>query len=129
MPQGKFSPDAIGDWGTPAAAEGGRYMTDTLALPGGGKLFMRAWLSAVAAADARRKTPRLAGIVVVNPGMAVAWKIPVGRQLRITAGGLRGSRRPWSVAPGAEAMTANAEAAGMLAADTYWVRQQTARFL
>jgi alpha-beta hydrolase superfamily lysophospholipase len=224
MPQGqpgKYAPDAIGDWGVPVAAAGGRYDTETLSLPGGGTLFLRSWRAAdpsapvlvvlhglgahsgwfidmanelhahglnvyapdhrgfgrsegprghvrrasdfladigalldevgkrhpsaplvvlghslgglfaiyLAAADARRKPPRLAGVILLNPGMAVAWKVPVGRQLRITVGGLRGSRRPWSVAPGAEAMTTNAEAAEMLAADTYWVRQQTARFL
>lgn len=81
----------------------------------------------LAARDAVGK--RIKGVMLVNPGMAVVWKVPLPRQLRIALGGVRGSARQWGIAPGAEGMTANVEAAHMLAEDSYWQRTQSAAFI
>lgn len=83
----------------------------------------------MAADDAAATHHRLAGMILVNPGIAVTWKVPVGRQVAMALGGLRGSTRQWSLAPGHEAMTTNAEAKRMLDADTYWQRTQSAAFI
>lgn len=83
----------------------------------------------MAADDTAAATHQLAGMVLVNPGIAVTWKVPVGRQVAMAVGGLSGSTRQWSLAPGHELMTTNAEAKRMLDADTYWQRTQSAAYI
>ncbi len=83
----------------------------------------------IAADDSAATQHRLAGMILVNPGIAAQWKVPVGRQVAMAVGGLSGSTRQWSLAPGQEVMTTNAEAVLMLNADTYWQRTQTATFI
>ncbi|HEX6544174.1 MAG TPA: alpha/beta fold hydrolase [Ktedonobacterales bacterium] len=83
----------------------------------------------MAADDALATQKRLSGMILVNPGIAVTWKVPLGRQIAIAAGGLGGSTRHWSLAPGHESMTTNVEAKNMLDADTYWQRTQSAAFI
>ena len=84
---------------------------------------------AIAADDSAATQHRLAGMILVNPGIAAQWKVPVGRQVAMAVGGLSGSTRQWSLAPGQEVMTTNAEAIRMLDADTYWQRTQSATFI
>ena len=79
--------------------------------------------------DSAAPQPRLAGIILINPGIAVTWKIPLGRQVAMAVGGLSGSTRQWSLAPGYEVMTTNPEARRMLDAVTYWQRTQSAAFI
>lgn len=83
----------------------------------------------MAADDSAANQQRLAGMILINPGIAVTWKIPLGRQVAMAVGGLSGSTRQWSLAPGYESMTTNAEARRMLDADTYWQRTQSAAFI
>ena len=83
----------------------------------------------MAADDSAAAQPRLAGIILINPGIAVTWKVPLGRQVGMALGGLSGSTRQWSLAPGHELMTTNAEAKRMLDADNYWQRTQSAAFI
>ena len=84
---------------------------------------------AIAADDSAATQHRVAGMILVNPGIAAQWKVPVGRQVAMAVGGLSGSTRQWSLAPGHEVMTTNAEAIRMLDADTYWQRTQSATFI
>lgn len=83
----------------------------------------------IAADDSATNQHRVAGMILVNPGIAAQWKVPVGRQVAMAVGGLSGSTRQWNLAPGHEVMTTNAEAIRMLDADTYWQRTQTATFI
>jgi alpha-beta hydrolase superfamily lysophospholipase len=83
----------------------------------------------MAADDSAASQHQLAGVILVNPGMAVTWKVPLGRQAAVAMGGLSGSTKQWSIAPGHESMTENVEAKHMLDADTYWQRSQTASFI
>lgn len=83
----------------------------------------------MAADDCAAPQRQLAGMILINPGIAVTWKVPIGRQIVVALGGLSGSTRQWSVAPGHESMTTNTEAKRMLDADTYWQRTQSAAFL
>jgi alpha-beta hydrolase superfamily lysophospholipase len=83
----------------------------------------------MAANDTAAAKPHLAGMILVNPGIAVTWKVPLGRQVAMAVGGLSGSTRQWSLAPGHELMTTNAEAKRMLDADTFWQRTQSAAFI
>jgi alpha-beta hydrolase superfamily lysophospholipase len=83
----------------------------------------------MAADDSAAAQHRVAGMILVNPGIAVTWKVPFGRQLAMAVGGLRGSTRQWSLAPGHELMTTNDEAKRMLDADNYWQRTQSAAFI
>ena len=216
-----YQPEHVGDWGVPAAVDGGRYETGTMKMADGTAIFYRAWLhpdtqrpillimhglgahsgwfidmgnslneqgltvyaidhrgfgrsggirghateaqtpvrDAKAVLDEiRRRHPdapvsilghslgaifalhmaaddtaaaqhRLGGMILVNPGIAVTWKVPIGRQVAMAVGGLSGSARQWSLAPGHESMTTHAEARRMLDADTYWQRTQSAAFI
>lgn len=216
-----YQPDRAGDWGVPAAVDGGRYETGSMKMADGTSIFYRAWLHPdaqrpvlllmhglgahsgwfidmgnslneqgltvyamdhrgfgrsggmrghaaqalspvhdaqavldeiyrrhpgtpvsvlghslgaifalhLAANDTAAAQHRLAGMILVNPGIAVTWKVPIGRQLGMALGGLSGSTRQWSLAPGHESMTTNAEAKTMLDTDTYWQRTQSAAFI
>lgn len=83
----------------------------------------------MAADDSLASQHRLAGMILVNPGIAATWKVPIGRQVAMAVGGLGGSSRQWGIAPGHEVMTTNAEAKRMLDADTYWQRTQSAAYI
>ncbi len=83
----------------------------------------------MAADDSTVARRQLAGMILVNPGIAATWKVPVGRQVAMAIAGLSGSTRQWSLAPGHEIMTTNAEAKRMLDADSYWQRTQSAAFI
>ncbi|HEU5348863.1 MAG TPA: alpha/beta fold hydrolase [Ktedonobacterales bacterium] len=83
----------------------------------------------IAANDSAEQQQQLAGMILVNPGIAVTWKVPISRQIAMAVGGLSGSTRQWSLAPGHETMTTNAEAKRMLDADSYWQRTQSAAFI
>jgi alpha-beta hydrolase superfamily lysophospholipase len=83
----------------------------------------------MAADDSAAAQHQLAGIILINPGIAVTWKVPPVRQVAMALGGLSGSTRQWSLAPGYEVMTTNTEARRMLDADTYWQRTQSAAFI
>lgn len=216
-----YQPERVGDWGIPAAVDGGRYDTGTIQMSDGANIFYRAWLHPdvqrpvlllmhglgahsgwfidmgnslneqgltvyaidhrgfgrsdgvrghapeqltpvrdaqavltqihlrhpdaplsvlghslgaiyalqVAADDSAAAQPRLAGMILVNPGIAVTWKVPLARQIVMAAGGMSGSTRQWSLAPGHELMTANSEAKRMLDTDKYWQRTQSAAFI
>lgn len=83
----------------------------------------------MAADDSAAIQHQIAGLILVNPGIAVTWKVPLSRQLAAAVGGLSGSTRQLAIAPGHEVMTTNAEAKRMLDADKYWQHTQTAAFL
>jgi alpha-beta hydrolase superfamily lysophospholipase len=83
----------------------------------------------MAADDSAAAQHQLAGMILVNPGIAATWKVPMGRQVAMAVGGLSGSTRQWSLAPGHEIMTTNVEAKRMLDADSYWQRTQSAAFI
>jgi alpha-beta hydrolase superfamily lysophospholipase len=70
----------------------------------------------------------LAGVLFLNPWVADTSKVPLSMVLSVLAGGLIKSKRSIKVAGGSEGMTTNAEAAQMLAGDSYWRRAQTSSF-
>jgi alpha-beta hydrolase superfamily lysophospholipase len=82
-----------------------------------------------AAEDAKRATPRLSGIIAMNPWIKDTTKLSPGNIASIVFGGPRGSSRlvvyPYEPAK----MTANPEAQRMVAADANWVKWQSASFL
>lgn len=69
----KHQADRAGDWGTPAAANGGAYREETLALTGGSKLFFRAWVAADTTAP----------VLVLAHGLGAhsGWFIDMGNEL------------------------------------------------
>lgn len=81
------------------------------------------------AADATRSSPRIGGLILLNPWIADTGKVPPLTLVRMLAAGLRGSSRPFAVAGGPDVMTTNDEAVRMLNADSYWVRAESAAFL
>jgi alpha-beta hydrolase superfamily lysophospholipase len=70
----------------------------------------------------------LAGVLFLNPWVADTSKTPTSMVISILLGGFFKSKRPWKAAGGSEGMTTNAEAAQMLAADTYWRQAETSSF-
>jgi alpha-beta hydrolase superfamily lysophospholipase len=68
-----YSSENVGDWGTPQAAAGGVYGTDTLAMADGTKVFFRYWRAADATAP----------VVVYLHGLGAhtGWFIDLGNEL------------------------------------------------
>lgn len=83
----------------------------------------------IAAEDATRATPLLAGVILMNPWISDNSKVSVGTLANIVTRGALGSKKAFRAAGGTETMTTNPEAIAMLEADPYWVRAQTASFL
>jgi len=87
------------------------------------------FITYIAAEDAKRATPRLAGVIAMNPWIKDKTNLSLGNTAAVLIAGLRGSARhvvyPYDVAT----MTANPEAQRMLEADPYWVKSQSASFL
>lgn len=82
-----------------------------------------------AAEDARSGRNRLAGLILINPWIKDTVKVRPGLLLAGMVGGLTGSPRLLMLPPNVAGMTLNAEAAALLDADTYWVRNQSRAFL
>jgi alpha-beta hydrolase superfamily lysophospholipase len=87
----------------------------------------------VAANDATSGRNRLAGLILLNPWVQDTTKVKPATVLTILTAGARGSQRtpPGMDDPAeslTELMTTNPEAARMLVADPYWVRQRSASF-
>jgi len=82
-----------------------------------------------AAEDAKRPTPRLAGIIAMNPWIKNVTNLSLGNTFAVLFGGMRGSARHVIYPYDTNAMTKNPEAQRMLEADTYWVKTQSASFL
>jgi lysophospholipase len=101
----KYRAENAGDWGAPAAADGGQYGTDTFALPDGAKLFYRFWQAADATA------PSL--VLLHGLGAHTGWFIDMGNELHARgltiympdhrgfgrSDGERGHVRDWRVYP------------------------------
>jgi alpha-beta hydrolase superfamily lysophospholipase len=83
----------------------------------------------VAAEDAKRATPRLSGIIAMNPWIRTRTNLSLGNTLAVLFGGMRGSARQVIYPYDVSTMTKNAEAQRMLEADPYWVKTQSAAFL
>ena len=83
----------------------------------------------LAATDAASRRDRLAGMLLLNPWVRDQTKVSPVMTAGIVAGGMFGSGRIWTVASGADHMTANPEAREMLNADPYWVRGESSSFL
>jgi alpha-beta hydrolase superfamily lysophospholipase len=103
--ESKYRKEQPGDWGTPAAAQGGEYGTDELRLPDGTKLFFRFW----------RASDAVAPVVVLLHGLGAhsGWFIDMGNELAARGStiympdhrgfgrseGPRGHVRDWRVYP------------------------------
>jgi alpha-beta hydrolase superfamily lysophospholipase len=87
------------------------------------------FITYIAAEDAKRATPRLAGIIAMNPWIKDTTKLSPGNIAAVILGGPRGSARLVVYPYDPSTMTANPEAQRMLEADTYWVKWQSASFL
>jgi len=83
----------------------------------------------VAAADARRSSPLLSGLILMNPWIDNQSNPSLPTVLGLVFDGMRGSERRFKGAGGSETMTFNPEATQFLDADTFWVRDQSAAFL
>jgi alpha-beta hydrolase superfamily lysophospholipase len=217
----RYDAERVGEWGTPAAAEGGSYIVESFTLPDGAKQSVRIWRAAnpvaptlallhglgahsgwfndmanslnaaglhvyvpdhrgfgrsdgerghtrdwrafsadvnalldeigrreaasklfalghsmggifvtyAAAEDAKRATPRLAGIIAMNPWIKNVTNLSLGNTFAVLFGGMRGSARHVIYPYDTSTMTKNPEAQRMLEADTYWVKTQSASFL
>jgi alpha-beta hydrolase superfamily lysophospholipase len=82
-----------------------------------------------AAEDAKRATPRLSGIIAMNPWIKNVTNLSLGNTFSVLVGGMRGSARHVIYPYDTSTMTKNPEAQRMLEADTYWVKTQSASFL
>jgi alpha-beta hydrolase superfamily lysophospholipase len=82
-----------------------------------------------AAEDAKRPTPRLSGIMAMNPWIKDTTSLSLGNTLSVLFGGMRGSSRHVIYPYNTSTMTQNPEAQRLLEADTYWVKTQSASFL
>lgn len=83
----------------------------------------------VAAEDAKRATPRLSGIIAMNPWIKNTTNLSLRNTFAVLFGGMRGSARQVVYPYDVTTMTKNPEAQRMLEADTYWVKSQSAAFL
>jgi alpha-beta hydrolase superfamily lysophospholipase len=83
----------------------------------------------VAAADAARPQPLLAGCILINPWIADDSNVSPFTVASLVLTGMLGSSKPFAAAGGTETMTTNPEAIAMLNTDTYWVRAESASFL
>jgi alpha-beta hydrolase superfamily lysophospholipase len=68
-----YVPERVGDWGTPQAAPGGTYGTDTLARPDGVSLFFRYWT------QPEPQAPLL--VLLHGLGAHTGWFIDMGNAL------------------------------------------------
>jgi len=71
---------------------------------------------------------KLAGMLLLNPWIKDQSKVSLGTTLAVVTRGIFKSPRPIALAGGSDVMTANPEAAKLLAADSYWVRAESASF-
>ena len=85
----------------------------------------------VAARDARRKSPALSGIILLNPWIRDTTKTSLGTTLTVLGGGLFGSRyvAPATAGSDTSTMTTQPDAVRLLQEDTYWVRARSSSFL
>ena len=83
----------------------------------------------VAAEDAARGHPLLAGVILMNPWIDDQTKVSPAAVARLVVSGMVKSPRPFKAAGGTETMTTNPEAIAMLDNDSNWVRAQSASFL
>jgi alpha-beta hydrolase superfamily lysophospholipase len=83
----------------------------------------------LAAADARTGRNRIKGLILANPWIKDVVAVKPGAVLRAVFNGALGSSKLFMLPPNISGMTLNAEAAGLLDADSFWVRNQSYAFL
>lgn len=71
---------------------------------------------------------KLSGMVLLNPWIKDQLSPSIGTVLAVALRGMMKSPRLYRLAGGTDAMTVNADAAKLLEADPYWVREESASF-